>query len=249
MQVLFGIDLTVREGEMVALLGHQRGRQVKPAEVHHRTAPGPRGGASPSTAHDITSRGYRAHRRPGTNHDAGRSRRVRVADRHGEPASGVMAPPRRSSGSRASPAPRPWSASPSCGSVPTRRPATCRAGSSRCCRWPWRSWSGPVSCASTSCRSGLAPTVVAPLIEAVKEIHRQGTTVIIVEQSVQVALLVAQEATFLEKGQVRFSGPSADLLDRPDLLRAVFIGGGYPSVPGARHQRCHTDTGEADRAC
>ena len=77
---------------------------------------------------------------------------------------------------------------------------------------------------------GLAPTVVAPLIEAVKEIHRQGTTVIIVEQSVQVALLVAQEATFLEKGQVRFSGPSSDLLDRPDLLRAVFIGGESPAA-------------------
>jgi ABC-type branched-subunit amino acid transport system ATPase component/ABC-type branched-subunit amino acid transport system permease subunit len=72
---------------------------------------------------------------------------------------------------------------------------------------------------------GLAPTVVGSLIEAVKDIHRQGTTIIIVEQSVNVALLVAEEATFLEKGQVRFSGPSADLLERPDLLRAVFIGG------------------------
>jgi ABC-type branched-subunit amino acid transport system ATPase component/ABC-type branched-subunit amino acid transport system permease subunit len=72
---------------------------------------------------------------------------------------------------------------------------------------------------------GLAPTVVARLIEAVKEIHRQGTTVLIVEQSVNVALLVAEKATFLEKGTVRFSGMSSDLLDRPDLLRAVFIGG------------------------
>jgi ABC-type branched-subunit amino acid transport system ATPase component/ABC-type branched-subunit amino acid transport system permease subunit len=74
---------------------------------------------------------------------------------------------------------------------------------------------------------GLAPTVVGRLIEAVKEIHRQGTTVLIVEQSVNVALLVAEKATFLEKGTVRFSGASADLLDRPDLLRAVFIGGEY----------------------
>jgi ABC-type branched-subunit amino acid transport system ATPase component/ABC-type branched-subunit amino acid transport system permease subunit len=73
---------------------------------------------------------------------------------------------------------------------------------------------------------GLAPTVVSTLIDAVRDIHRQGTTIVIVEQSVNVALLVAERATFLEKGQVRFSGPSADLLDRPDLLRAVFIGGG-----------------------
>lgn len=72
---------------------------------------------------------------------------------------------------------------------------------------------------------GLAPTVVSTLLDAVREIHRQGTTVLIVEQSVNVALLLAERATFLEKGQVRFSGPAADLLDRPDLLRAVFIGG------------------------
>jgi ABC-type branched-subunit amino acid transport system ATPase component/ABC-type branched-subunit amino acid transport system permease subunit len=72
---------------------------------------------------------------------------------------------------------------------------------------------------------GLAPTVVADLIEAVRDIHRQGTTIVIVEQSVNVALLVAERAIFLEKGQVRFSGRSVDLLDRPDLLRAVFIGG------------------------
>jgi ABC-type branched-subunit amino acid transport system ATPase component/ABC-type branched-subunit amino acid transport system permease subunit len=82
---------------------------------------------------------------------------------------------------------------------------------------------------------GLAPAVVADLIDAVRDIHRQGTTVVIVEQSVNVALLVAERAVFLEKGQVRFSGPSADLLDRPDLLRAVFIGGAEgdqpPSIP------------------
>ena len=72
---------------------------------------------------------------------------------------------------------------------------------------------------------GLAPTVVARLVDAVKAIHAQGTTILIVEQSVNVALLVAEKATFLEKGTVRFSGACSDLLDRPDLLRAVFIGG------------------------
>ena len=47
----------------------------------------------------------------------------------------------------------------------------------------------------------------------------------IVEQSVNVALLLAERAIFLEKGQVRFTGPAGELLERPDLLRAVFIGG------------------------
>ncbi len=72
---------------------------------------------------------------------------------------------------------------------------------------------------------GLAPAVVSTLVDAVLDIHRQGTTIVIVEQSVNVALLLAERATFLEKGQVRFSGPAEELLDRPDLLRAVFIGG------------------------
>ncbi len=72
---------------------------------------------------------------------------------------------------------------------------------------------------------GLAPTVVDRLIEKVRDIHARGTTVVVVEQSVNVALLLCHRALFLEKGQVRFRGPTAGLLDRPDILRAVFIGG------------------------
>jgi ABC-type branched-subunit amino acid transport system ATPase component/ABC-type branched-subunit amino acid transport system permease subunit len=84
---------------------------------------------------------------------------------------------------------------------------------------------------------GLAPTVVGTLVEAVKEIHASGVTVVIVEQSVNVALLLASRATFLEKGEVRFSGPSDDLLERPDLLRAVFIGGNGPAAGPAPRSR------------
>jgi branched-chain amino acid transport system ATP-binding protein len=72
---------------------------------------------------------------------------------------------------------------------------------------------------------GLAPTVVEQLFAIVREIHAQGTTVLIVEQSVNVALALATTAVFMEKGQVRYTGPAADLLDRPDLLRSVFLEG------------------------
>jgi ABC-type branched-subunit amino acid transport system ATPase component/ABC-type branched-subunit amino acid transport system permease subunit len=71
---------------------------------------------------------------------------------------------------------------------------------------------------------GLAPTVVADLVQLVRRIHASGTTVIVVEQSVNVALLLCERAVFLEKGAVRFEGPTRDLLDRPDVLRAVFVG-------------------------
>ena len=86
---------------------------------------------------------------------------------------------------------------------------------------------------------GLAPTVVDRLVDKVREIHARGTTVVVVEQSVNVALLLCHRAVFLEKGQVRFRGPTAGLLDRPDILRAVFIGAdnGQPGsgLPAAPH--------------
>jgi ABC-type branched-subunit amino acid transport system ATPase component len=72
---------------------------------------------------------------------------------------------------------------------------------------------------------GLAPTIVGQLLEVVREVHRRGTTIVIVEQSVNVALQLAERAVFMEKGEVRFEGPAAELLDRPDILRAVFISG------------------------
>ncbi len=72
---------------------------------------------------------------------------------------------------------------------------------------------------------GLAPTIVAQLLDVVREIHRRGSTIVIVEQSVNVALQLAERAVFMEKGEVRFEGPAAELLERPDILRAVFIQG------------------------
>ncbi len=90
---------------------------------------------------------------------------------------------------------------------------------------------------------GLAPTVVGMLVDKVRELHDQGTTIVVVEQSVNVALLMCERAVFLEKGQVRFRGPTAGLLDRPDILRAVFIGSDdvaerAPSdTPADRHDR------------
>ncbi len=50
-----------------------------------------------------------------------------------------------------------------------------------------------------------------------------GTTIVIVEQSVNLALGVADRASFMEKGEIRFSGPAAELLDQPDLLRSVYL--------------------------
>jgi ABC-type branched-subunit amino acid transport system ATPase component/predicted MFS family arabinose efflux permease len=71
---------------------------------------------------------------------------------------------------------------------------------------------------------GLAPTVVQDLLGVVEQLQEQGQTIIIVEQSLNVALAVADRAIFLEKGQIRFEGSAQDLLERDDLARAVFLG-------------------------
>ena len=72
---------------------------------------------------------------------------------------------------------------------------------------------------------GLAPVVVQDLLVVVENLKRQGITMIIVEQSVNVALSIADRAVFMERGQVRFEGPAQELLERGDLLRAVFLSG------------------------
>ena len=72
---------------------------------------------------------------------------------------------------------------------------------------------------------GLAPTIVGQLIEVVHQIHETGLTIVVVEQSINVALRLAQRAVFMEKGEFRFTGSTQDLLDRPDILRSVFIAG------------------------
>ena len=71
---------------------------------------------------------------------------------------------------------------------------------------------------------GLAPVVVQDIIRTVEGLKEQGITMVIVEQSVNVALSIADRAVFMEKGRIRFEGPAADLLDRHDLIRAVFLG-------------------------
>jgi ABC-type branched-subunit amino acid transport system ATPase component len=71
---------------------------------------------------------------------------------------------------------------------------------------------------------GLAPIVVQELLEIVRAMNRQGTTIIMVEQSLNIAAAVCERAIFMEKGAIRFAGRTRDLLERDDIARAVFLG-------------------------
>jgi ABC-type branched-subunit amino acid transport system ATPase component/sugar phosphate permease len=71
---------------------------------------------------------------------------------------------------------------------------------------------------------GLAPMTVDLLMAMVRRINEEGTTVILVEQSLNRAVSLAQRCFFIERGEIRFDGPTAELLERDDLLRPVFLG-------------------------
>jgi branched-chain amino acid transport system ATP-binding protein len=77
---------------------------------------------------------------------------------------------------------------------------------------------------------GLAPVVVEQLLGTVKRLADDGMTILLVEQSVNIALTIAERAVFIEKGEIRFSGRTKDLLARPDVLRSVFLEGASSAV-------------------
>jgi ABC-type branched-subunit amino acid transport system ATPase component len=94
---------------------------------------------------------------------------------------------------------------------------------------------------------GLAPTIVEQLLDVVRAIHAEGCTIILVEQSVNVALTIAQRAYFMEKGEVRFSGPTEELLERGDILRSVFLEGASKATGATGPAGATTPTAELPR--
>ncbi len=87
---------------------------------------------------------------------------------------------------------------------------------------------------------GLAPMTVERLMDIVRRVNAEGATVVLVEQSVNRAMTLAEHAFFLERGEVRFDGSISELLGRDDLLRPVFLGGvGSTLGNGAAHGPAH----------
>jgi ABC-type branched-subunit amino acid transport system ATPase component len=77
---------------------------------------------------------------------------------------------------------------------------------------------------------GLAPKVVEQLLEIIRRFNEAGVAVILVDQHVDLALDAASRAYFIERGEIRFSGPSEELRGRDDLLRSVFLTGSLASA-------------------
>jgi branched-chain amino acid transport system ATP-binding protein len=71
--------------------------------------------------------------------------------------------------------------------------------------------------------TGLAPVVVDRIIEVIRTLPAQGTSTLLVEQNVPLALEVADRAYVLERGRVILDGPGPRLRDHP-LIREAYVG-------------------------
>lgn len=71
---------------------------------------------------------------------------------------------------------------------------------------------------------GLAPILVQQIFDIVRELHRAGTTILLVEQNAEMALKIANRAYVLETGGIAMSGDAATLAN-DDSVRRAYLGG------------------------
>lgn len=71
---------------------------------------------------------------------------------------------------------------------------------------------------------GLSPLLVDQVFELIKEIHRDGTTVLLVEQNANKSLAISDRAYVLETGNIVLTGTGAELLQSDDIKKA-YLGG------------------------
>ncbi len=76
---------------------------------------------------------------------------------------------------------------------------------------------------------GLAPLVVRSIFQVIRELHRQGVTILLVEQNVRQALAVADRGYVLSTGRVILEGTGKELRSNPDIEQAYLS-----TAPGAR---------------
>jgi branched-chain amino acid transport system ATP-binding protein len=80
---------------------------------------------------------------------------------------------------------------------------------------------------------GLAPTVVDQLYDALERLHDEGLTMLLAEQSVPLALQIADHAYVLQTGRTVLEGPAAALENDPQVQR-IYLGINHENVAGAR---------------
>lgn len=94
---------------------------------------------------------------------------------------------------------------------------------------------------------GLAPQMVGRIAAIIREIHAQGTAVVLVEQNATMALQVADRAVALEVGRVALSGSAADLAASDEVQR-LYLGGHAESAEQAAAEASAAERHRAGRS-
>jgi len=76
---------------------------------------------------------------------------------------------------------------------------------------------------------GLAPLVTTQIFQIISELHKQGTTILLVEQNAEAALRISSRAYVIETGRVVLQGMSQELLHNQEVRRA-YLGREYKEV-------------------
>ena len=71
---------------------------------------------------------------------------------------------------------------------------------------------------------GLAPILVEQVFDIITELHRSGTTILLVEQNAEMALAIADRAYVMETGRITLSGTGKELAES-DEVRKAYLGG------------------------
>lgn len=67
---------------------------------------------------------------------------------------------------------------------------------------------------------GLSPILVKEIFSIIEEVHKQGITILLVEQNAKMALSIADRAYVLETGHIKMQGVAKELLDNDDVRKA-----------------------------
>ena len=223
-QVLFGVDFEVQKGETVALLGTNGAGKSTALRVDQRArgARAGRGAAQRPEHHVRLARG--AGQVPQHHAAPRRPRRVRHPHRRPEPGGQRPAQRRRAAPTSSGASANVYDLFPELDAHRKQVAASMSGGQQQMLALGRVLIHEPELLMIDELSLGLAPLVVQRLLEVVEELKARGQTMIIVEQSLNVAIALADRAIFLEKGQVRFEGSTDGLLERGDLARAVFFG-------------------------
>ena len=93
---------------------------------------------------------------------------------------------------------------------------------------------------------GLSPIVVEQLLGAIESMRRSGTAIMLVEQSMNVAVAVADRVYVMETGAVRFSGTADELAAHPELLWSVYLQKASETLGPATAAAAAAATGRAE---